>query len=211
MRRRWITMIICIVMIASAICVWPGGLIRRETAVNSGDSEAYSDLMLTDGADVQQTFITQARYLTNISYAFAFHDNNIAEDAEILVTLENEAGEVIAQKQASGLDIMNEKYQTLEVEQWIHKNVEYTLHIQVNGDVGEYLYLVSTPHEENYAPGNTRLVIDDVLQEGVAYNQYTYRFPLNWKNVLFHYAAIIMVGGSVLTIVNSKKRETEAN
>ncbi len=210
MRRGLITMIICVLMIASAICVWPGCLIRREIALDSGGSEPYTDIMLTDGADVRQTLITQTDYLTDVSYAFAFHDNNIAEDAEILVTLENEAGEVIAQKQASGLDIMNEKYQTLEVEQWIHKNAEYTLHIQVNGDVGEYLYLVSTPHEENYAPGNLQLIINDTVQEGVAYNQYTYRFPLNWKNVLFHYATIIMVGGSLLTIVNTIRRKTEA-
>ena len=204
--RKVLCLLVLAVMLAAMLCIWPFELIRRDQDLHSGDTEAYSQTeLLTPGTVVRQEFIAQESRLQKLSFSFSL-GQNLYPDTTVTFELLSPGGKVLTQQVITMAQLQKSNYCTVDCQKWIHKGQTYSYTLTVAGPGSSELYLLCTPGQSNFAPGNTQLLQNDQVLPGQAYNSYIYGMPLNYKNVIFEWAAVCTIGLCLLSVCLKKQR-----
>lgn len=195
--------IICIVILCA--CVFPISLVRKSVGVGTvmSDNFGTTDYMVQE---LKQVFTAQTNYLQKIAFDVEIADDN-AKGRYCVFVKDEDKQKIIVEKYISFEDAGNAAYTYVPVEKWIRKGGEYSVSVTAEGIEGFYVYYSLVPEEA--APGSQRLYLNGEVSANPAVMEYTYRFPLNVKNVLCLWAFILTVGLSILEML--KKKETGEN
>lgn len=201
--KKYLTYIFLILTILSMLCIWPFCLIRREVSYTSGDSEeyAYTD-RLVPGDTATQFFIAQESFLKEISFAPDLGQYQ-SEDTTVTFRFYNPEAELITEKTYTMQELQENSFCTVPIEQRIHKGKEYSYTLSVGGTQKDDITLPYTPSEINYAPGNTRFLLNSLVLPGQSYTSYKYTQPLNYKNIICTWAFILTLGLSIIYLIHA--------
>lgn len=194
MTKDKIKKILIICMILTSICVYPLCLIRKERilyptlGVEYGRS--YSNVQ-----KLEQTFIAQTDYLSEIAFDIAF-PNGKPEEGSLSIALCKNGGvsAVIAERHMLLQEINNAAFTYLPIEKHIQKGELYAIVIVGAENVTAEFTAIYTEEEQDAALGSQTLYLNGKKAEGQAVIAYSYGFPLNWKNVLCLWSFIGIVG-----------------
>ncbi len=211
--KKTFAFIVLILTILCMLCVWPFCLVRRDIEYTSGDTQAYAYTKpLFPGDTAVQYFQPQETFLKELCFVPVLGEQQ-SDDTTVTFRFYDSSQKMLAEKAYTMSRLQEDTFCIVPFHKWMKKDAEYCYTVSVNGTKQDGITLPYTPDETNFAPGNTRFMVNDSVIPGQNYTKYVYKEPLNYKNVICMWAFILMIGFSVIYLIRmpEKAPDTESS
>lgn len=188
-----------ILMILSCLCVWPFCLVRKDAVYWTTTPYIDNDLYQNDKAIMRQTFVAQESFISEIAFAISFAGG----DCEVSFRLYDSSGETLAMQSAIIPEDDSSRFCYVSIDKWIKKGHYYTFEVEIMNPEKVNPQFLCTQNDESTTLGNLELYINGEYFDGQAVTSYQYREPLNYKNVMFIWTAVFIIGFSFIGILNT--------
>lgn len=193
---------IVILTIILCACVFPLYLIRKDANVDSRLDVIYEFSEI--GGVIEQSFIAQTGYLSELAFDIAFSDGKPESGALVVQIKEvDNDNKLIAEEIIPIQNVNDSAFSYVDIHKWLKKDTlySYTIMPQEGTDLK---FKVAYTSDEDSAKGNQTLYVDNTPISGQAVTRYVYGFPLNAKNVICLWGFICLVGFMLLETVAQK-------
>jgi hypothetical protein len=205
-KNKIILALLVVIELIAMLAVWPGGFIRRDTMYSSGDTHAYVfTLPLYSGDECTQGFVSQGDVIKEHSFAVK-RVGTLSSDWKLIYELKGSSGEVLAHEEFSGEQVTETGFRTVELGLKMKEGAEYTFTLRVEGSEGG-IGITCTPYQEDFAPGVTGLYQNGEYLGIQSFGQYVYRQKLNFKNVIFTWLFMWILGGVLWEFIRREDRK----
>ncbi len=186
--------VILVFMTILCACVFPFCLIREETNIDPTLGLMYA-CTPEGGRELTQTFTARGGYLSEMAFDIAFPDGEAWEGNLIFrIREEDGKGRLLVEEIIPAVSVNDWAYTYVQVGRRLKKGALYSYTLSVEeGTQGEF-HAIYTEAEADAVPGNRELYFEGMLIEGQAVTRYVYMLPLDFKNVLFLWSFIWMIG-----------------
>ena len=199
---------VIIVELIAMLAVYPGGIIRRETVYGSGGNHSYTYTSpIGIGDECVQSFEALGDVLLRHSFAVKVEEQ-LSDDFVLLYELISETGEVLFSAQFDGKQLAQSGYRTVDVNLHLDKGSSYSCDFKVISGSGS-VSLTCTPYPEDFTPGTISLSVNGVIIPGQAFNEFLYDQKLNFKNVLFTWLFLWIIGAAILYLAHPDEKSKE--
>ena len=203
LRNKIILFTVIVLELVAMLAIYPVGLVRRDVMYSSGDSHEYFySVPFNAGEKTTQSFIAQGDLLKQHGFA-VIRSTELSEDWSLLYELRNNMGEVIYSRLYSADEITESGYRNETLNVSLKKGEEYSYTLMILGGNGE-IGVTLTLYPEDYAQGLVSFSMNDELYPAQSFNQFVYSQKLNFKNVLFLWLFMWIVGLGILEISYEK-------
>ena len=199
--KKWFTIVIVFLMIVACGCVFPLQLFRKD-ATYWTTSTQYIETALEKDAEavLEQRFIAQEAYIKQIAFTVYF----MGDECNLLFSLQDKDGKLIQEAPITLSQDYSSRFYYQDISKWVKKGEEYRFRIEITNVAEAQPQFVYTMEGEATAQGNQELSVNGIVYDGHAVTSYTYGEPLNYKNVLCLWMAILVLGFSAIGIVQNK-------
>lgn len=208
MSKKVGVIIISLVMIAACVSIWPLKFIRKDVVYWTQSSQyQYMENALSPDSDavLEQTFIAQEAYLKQIAFAVAFSGS----ECDIRFSLYNQENEQLFERQIVLGAEYNSGFFYVDINKWVKKGEQYTFGVEVLNAENVNPQFMYTLEGEPTAKGNLLMMVNGESFDAQAVTSYTYEEPLNYKNAVCIWAAILTLGLSVIGMLYRKEWKSE--